>query len=135
MCWVLLADMWFPGLGKSETHCSCLQCAPLLQIKESGQNHAHYTTLNTVLIFVFGKKNCIFVDILICGSPPLVSTYLWWQIVMEFLISWWYYLHRFIHLFCWSLRVYFISVTNCYNVKCSLCQYISPPDDNFNLLV
>ena len=43
-----MADMWFPGLGKSETHGSCLKCAPLLQNKESGQNPAHYATLNTV---------------------------------------------------------------------------------------
>jgi hypothetical protein len=55
MCWVLLADMRFPGLGKSETHCCCLECAHL-QIKESGQNPAHYTTLNTVILY----KNVFF---------------------------------------------------------------------------
>jgi hypothetical protein len=43
-----MADMWFPGLGKSETHCSCLYCAPLLQKKESGQNPAHYAPVITV---------------------------------------------------------------------------------------
>jgi len=29
------------------------------------------------------------------------------------------------YIFCWSLHVNFISVTNCYNVKCSLYQYMS----------
>jgi hypothetical protein len=29
------------------------------------------------------------------------------------------------YLFHWSLHVCFISVTNCCNVKCSLCQYMS----------
>ena len=29
------------------------------------------------------------------------------------------------YLFRWSLHVCFISVTNCYHVKCSLCQYMS----------
>ena len=66
MCWVLLADMRFPGLGKSETH-----YAPLLQIKESGQNPVHYTTLNTVRfpLKLTKKVACLIQDVV---SPRVV---------------------------------------------------------------
>jgi hypothetical protein len=33
--------------------------------------------------------------------------------------------HEKVYIFCWSLHVCFISVTNRYNVKCSLYQYMS----------
>ena len=43
-----MADMWFSGLKKELSTLFLFIMRTLLQNKESGQNPAHYATLNTV---------------------------------------------------------------------------------------